>query len=230
MYDRITEEVVDFAVSTRFEDLPETVAQKTKQIIFDSTGCALGGYITDRGRIAIELAKCLGGKPQASIIGSEKTSYALAAQVNGDLMNALDYDLGGHYLGHLPALVIPPSLASGERSRASGKDLITAVAIGMEIGRRMRDTSVTTGAAMRETELENFSPIVLGMISATSMTRKVNTPVNTPIHVLSKCWPASWPMNMEPAMLKALLRMTSAATGRAMLCFIASNSEAPRRF
>ena len=100
MFEGVTEKVVDFAIATRFEDLPQPVVYSTKQIIFDSIGCALGGHVTDRGRIAIEMAEFLGGKPQASIIGHTKSSYALTALANGDLMNALDYDLGDHYLGH----------------------------------------------------------------------------------------------------------------------------------
>lgn len=138
MFEGITEKVVDFVSETKFEDLPEMVVHKTKQILFDSIGCALGGYVTDRAKISIELAEYLGGNPQASIIGWRKTSYVLAAQVNGDLINALDYDLGDHYLGHLPAPVIPGCLALGERMGASGKELITAVAVGLELASRTR--------------------------------------------------------------------------------------------
>jgi 2-methylcitrate dehydratase PrpD len=61
MFEGITEKVVDFVSETKFEDLPEIVVHKTKQIIFDSIGCALGGYVTDRAKISIELAEYLGG-------------------------------------------------------------------------------------------------------------------------------------------------------------------------
>ena len=158
MFEGITEKVVDFAVSTKFNDLPRPVIHKTKQIIFDSVGCAFGGYITDRAKIAIELAEYLGGKPQASIIGGHKTSYALAAFVNGELINALDYDLGGNYLGHLPAPVIPPGLAMGELSKASGKELITAVAVGLEIGSRIRRSLAQHRVSKEESPYWEWSP------------------------------------------------------------------------
>ena len=78
-----------------------------------------------------------GGKPQATIIGNGQTSCALAAFANGELVNALEYDPLGPLTAHIGLYVLPPILAIGEQTHASGKDLITAMAVGYELGGRI---------------------------------------------------------------------------------------------
>lgn len=133
----VTEALAESCVRVCFEDLPEEDVEKTKLLLLDSIGCALGSYVVDRSRIAVELVKELGGNPQATVIGSHLTSYALAAFANGELLNALDYDAIGPLTAHVCPYVIPSCLAIAERVHASGKELIAALAIGHEIGGRV---------------------------------------------------------------------------------------------
>ncbi|MBI4333632.1 MAG: MmgE/PrpD family protein [Chloroflexi bacterium] len=133
----ITQTLAEFAARTTFDDLPRPVIEKTKQVLFDAIGCALGSYVTDRARIAIELTEAMGGHPQASIIGHRKTSYPLAAFANGELISTLDYEPIGPLCPHVCPSVIASSLAMAERVNASGKGLITAVAVGLEAGGRV---------------------------------------------------------------------------------------------
>lgn len=135
--ERLTAELVDFVVDTKFDDLPETVVHKVKQILLDTIGCGLAGYVVDRGKIAVELVKDLAGQPQATVIGGDKTSCTLAAFANGELMVALDYEPGGPLTPHVCPFIIPSALACAERVNGSGKDLITAIAIGIEVGGRV---------------------------------------------------------------------------------------------
>ena len=53
MVEGVTEKLADFTVRAKFDDLPREVVDRVKQVLLDSAGCALGGYITDRGRLAI---------------------------------------------------------------------------------------------------------------------------------------------------------------------------------
>jgi len=135
--ERVTEKLANFTVRVEFDDLPREVVAKVKQVLLDSVGCALGSYITDRARLAIEFAEERGGNPQASIIGGHRTSYDLAAFVNGELINALDYDVLKPLTGHVFPYVAPPCLAIAERVHASGKELILALALAQEIGGRV---------------------------------------------------------------------------------------------
>jgi len=130
-------ELARFSVETAWEDLPAPVVHETKRLLLDSIGCALAGIAIDPGKIAVALARRLGGPPEASIIGvGDKVSCSSAVLANGQLVNAADYDAlpGG---GHTPPYIVPPPLAIAEMTGASGKELILATAIGFEIASRM---------------------------------------------------------------------------------------------
>jgi 2-methylcitrate dehydratase PrpD len=132
----ITRKLAEFVVKTRYEDLPTNVVHETKGILLDSIGCALGALSIEKGRIAVDLAKELGGKSEATIIGTgDRVSPANAAFANGELISALDNDPG--VSGHVPPFVIPPALALAEKANARGSELILAVLIGCEVGSRI---------------------------------------------------------------------------------------------
>lgn len=133
----ITKELAEFAVNLKYDDIPKDVVEKTKLILLDSIGCALGSYVTDRSRIALEFALESGGNPQASIIGGFRTTAALAAFVNGELINSLDFDVIGPLTGHVYPYTAPSCLAVAEKNHASGEELILALALSHEIGGRV---------------------------------------------------------------------------------------------
>lgn len=135
MFENVTQQLAELVTTIGFDDLPEELVRNHKLMLLDNIGCALAGSVTDRGRIALELVGELGGKPQASIIGNHRSSYALASFANGELVNALDfcYNTEGRHLG---IYVFPPCLVIAEREHSSGKELITALAVAHEVGGR----------------------------------------------------------------------------------------------
>lgn len=136
MFEDVTKQLSESVVNTTYQDLPPEAIEKIKLTVLDSIGCALGGYITDRARIVLEMIEEFGGNAQATLIGSYRTSCPLAAFGNSELMNALDYDYIGPLSGHVGPYVAPPCLTIAERAHASGKDLILALALANEIGGR----------------------------------------------------------------------------------------------
>lgn len=126
-----------FAADIRFEDLPPDVVAESKRILLDSLGCALAAVNLDKGRIGIEFAGILGVSDEtATILGSpQRSSIFGAAFANGELINALDFDA---ILppGHVSPYVLPGALAVAEADRASGRDLMLAVAIAHEMSNR----------------------------------------------------------------------------------------------
>lgn len=136
MYENITKQLSESVIKMKYETLPQDLVEKTKLMVLDSLGCALGGYITDRARIMLELIKEFGGNDRATLIGSYRTSSPLAAFGNSELMNALDYDYIGPLSSHVGPYVLPPCLTIAEREHASGKDFILAVALANEVGGR----------------------------------------------------------------------------------------------
>ena len=104
-------------------------------LFLDSLGCGLAGIETDPGKMIIALARRLGGPPEASIIGiGSKVSCVNAVLANGQLINAMDYEA---LSGHTPPYIIPPPLAMAECYHTSGRDLILATAIGLEMTHRI---------------------------------------------------------------------------------------------
>jgi 2-methylcitrate dehydratase PrpD len=133
----ILEELSKFAVDTKYENLPAEVVHETKNLLMDSIGDGLAGITTDPGKMAIALAKSLGGPPESSIMGTGyKVSCTNAVLANGQLINSLDFDttMPG---GHAPGYIVPPALAMAERMGVSGKDLIVATALGFEVAARV---------------------------------------------------------------------------------------------
>ncbi len=142
------EGLAKFAVETRWEDLPPKVIEDTKIFLMDSVGCGLGGITTDPGKMIIALARRLGGPPESSIIGVKgKVSCVNAVLANGQLINTLDYEA---LSGHTPPYIVPPALAMAESLDGSGRDLILATAVSLEVSARIAAALASGGFIIGE--------------------------------------------------------------------------------
>lgn len=136
----VSKTVVAYAVDTAFENFPEAVIEKTKLHLLDSIGCALGGSLSPIGHAVLAPFKKMGGNPESTLIGGKMKVPAIqAAFVNGTNANALDFDDAylPNGIGHPGSSVIPAALAAGESFGASGKEILTAVVTGYEVGNRI---------------------------------------------------------------------------------------------
>ena len=119
--------------------LPKPVAEKTKHHVLDTIAAMVSGSRLLPGVKAIAYAKTLGGAPQALVIGSNiVTNAEQAAHINGMLAHADETD-DSHApsLSHPGCAIVPAALAMGEREKASGTQLLRAVALGYDIGARI---------------------------------------------------------------------------------------------
>lgn len=133
-----TRALARFVAETKYEDLPQEVVHETKRLILDVLGSALAGAGTELGVIALKYVRLLGGKPECTIIPTgEKTSVLNAAYANSRIADALDATDMILNFAHVGPPAVISALAFGERAGASGKDLITAVALGFEVGARL---------------------------------------------------------------------------------------------
>jgi 2-methylcitrate dehydratase PrpD len=124
---------------TSFDALPERTVHLTKRIILDSFGVALAGARSKECSILAELARHWNGKPESTLIGFDlKAPSPVAALVNGTMVQAMDFDethdVSG---GHTASCVIPAALALGEIRKVNGRELITAVALGIDLACRL---------------------------------------------------------------------------------------------
>ena len=129
-----TEKIAQFIVDTSFEGIPRAAIKKAKRTALDCIGAALAGVGEPVSQTITGYATKLGGPTQASVFGAGvRVSVADAALANGTIAHALDYDDCGVKIGHPSVLVLPAVLSLGEHLGASGKDILTAYIIGLEI-------------------------------------------------------------------------------------------------
>lgn len=135
----VTKQLVEFAVDTRFDDLPSSVVDVVKLGNLNIIGTCLGGYQTRIGQLHVDIAKEFGQAPeQATLIGDgSKVSIPFAAYANGNLGFALDYEDMIYYILHPGYITIAAALAVGEDLHVSGKDYLAAIAMGYEIAGRI---------------------------------------------------------------------------------------------
>jgi len=115
-----------------------------KVAIRDFFACALAGSRTPVAARILAYAQRHESPGPAPIIGVPglRLAPAAAAWIVGTLGHALDYDdVNSVAVAHTSAALVPAILALAETRRASGKDVITAYAVGFELivqlGRRL---------------------------------------------------------------------------------------------
>ena len=137
----MAEMLSDYAVSLRYEDLPNDVVHLAKRMIIDTLGCALGGYHSEPARIAREVASTVTSSPAGRVLGSSQlTSPDLATFANGVMVRYLDFNDGytSKESGH-PSDSIAATLTCSEVGLAGGKGLITATVLAYEAFCRICD-------------------------------------------------------------------------------------------
>jgi len=138
----LTKYVSEFIVNAKYEGIPESVIALGKKTILDGFGLSLAGSASVAGpriRQYIETLGCAGGK--ATIIGTKmKVHPRFAALANGISIHADDYDDTGSAL-HVAAPVLPPAFAFCESGNRTGKDLMLAFHVGVEVENKIGEAA-----------------------------------------------------------------------------------------
>ena len=131
----VSETLGDFITSTDYSALSVSQITEAKKSISDCLGCTVAGSATATSEMVRRVAERSSARGAATVIGGEHSlSPQAAALVNGTAAHALDYDdiLWTQY-GHPSATVWSAALAVGEAVGASGREVILAYAIGVQI-------------------------------------------------------------------------------------------------
>lgn len=123
-------------LSVQFDDIPVPVVEVTKNEILDTLGVAVAGLSQPGPKELMELVSAWGGTEESTVIGCKrKVPAPNAAQVNATLVHARDYDDVHETAVMHPAVVtVIPALAVSELKKGlTGKELITAVALGADM-------------------------------------------------------------------------------------------------
>ena len=130
----VTEVMCRWIVNTTYDDLPTEAVMAAKRAMLDTLGVTLAGATQPVGRIVINYTRDAGGEAEAGVIaGGMKTTVANAAFASGVMAHALDFDDIWLPVSHPSCTVFPAALALGEKQAASGKQLIEAFVVGLEI-------------------------------------------------------------------------------------------------
>ena len=133
-----TEVLARFAATTTYDDIPEGVRERCKDLLLDALACALAGHHGEETPQVAALARALAESTESSVIGGKRLSLGGATLLNGYLITAVTMcDVHRPTATHVTPEVIPPALAIAERDSLSGRDLLVATAVGCETTTRI---------------------------------------------------------------------------------------------
>jgi len=135
----LTERLAKFVIETRASDVPPEAIAAARDAVIDTLGCALAGSLDESSELAAAYVRGIGARAQATVWGTnEATSPAEAAFVNGIFAHALDFDdTHVNVRGHPSATIVPAALAIAEIARVSGRDLLAAYCVGLDVGGKL---------------------------------------------------------------------------------------------
>lgn len=133
----LTEELVDYALGTKYEDFSALSQRKARDAVIDFLGCVIGAENMPEAAIINALVNEEGGPPEATMVGSWKKNSALySAMSNAYKCHILEFDDGVCGM-HTGATILPAALAIAEKMGASGKEFLRAVILGIEAAGRI---------------------------------------------------------------------------------------------
>jgi 2-methylcitrate dehydratase PrpD len=133
------EQLVNFVCDTRFEDISSSALNTVKRQVLAVAGTTIAGATAEGCQAAVQLYRELEGKQEATILmyGGRVPAHD-AAFVNGVMARALDFCDSMAPGPHPGSAVIPAALAAAELAGGcSGRDFISAVAVGTEVASRL---------------------------------------------------------------------------------------------
>lgn len=139
-----TKKIAEHIANTSYENLPEDARLFAKKSILDTLGIMFPATtLAPTSDVVHDLILDLDEGKSCTLIGyGERASLLTAAFMNGSLTHAVDFDdSAGTYrpLAHPSGSCFPAAITLGEYVDATGKDLITAMAVANDIGIRLAD-------------------------------------------------------------------------------------------
>ncbi|HUX93548.1 MAG TPA: MmgE/PrpD family protein, partial [Ignavibacteriaceae bacterium] len=179
MQKSISRQISEYAVDLKYKDLPIEVIQAAKRFLYDSIGCAYGGYHTKDVNILRDVYKKMGGEKESTLIGfGDKLPAVNSSLINSLMIRALDFnDIYWKEDPSHPSDLIPAALAAGEMVNTSMEEVITAIVLAYEFEERLCEFAVP-GIRERKwhhaTLTQFVSPIVAGKLLGLDVDQMVN--------------------------------------------------------
>ncbi len=142
----LSHRIAHHVATVSLESIPLDALDAARRSLLDALGVMLAASTMGEGcRAFAEIAIADGGQPTSTIVGfAARVPPGAAALANGAFAHALDYeDAHDTALVHPNAQTIPAVLALAEAQRASGAEVLAAIAVGSDLVCRL-------GLALRE--------------------------------------------------------------------------------
>ncbi|HMG44240.1 MAG TPA: MmgE/PrpD family protein [Acidimicrobiales bacterium] len=128
----------EFAVETRFDDLPADAVHRMKRSLLDCLGVGIIGSQAPSSRAVLSWLREQGGTEEATVLpGGFRTTASNAAYAFGTYVHATELaESFTRATMHAGNAVPPAALAVAEKAGASGRELLAALVVGYEISIR----------------------------------------------------------------------------------------------
>ncbi len=134
-----TQELSEYTVNLKYEDIPAEVIERAKMIMLQTIGVTLAARSTPISEKVREMSReangGLGGPTTVWGTG-EKLAPVNAALALGTMSDSLDWE-DCSWTAHPSAGIIPCAWLASEEKHKSGKDLLTAIVAGYEVYQRI---------------------------------------------------------------------------------------------
>jgi len=142
--DKLTSRVAEFVVNTQLTGIPPETIELGKKSILDGLGLALSGSKAETAPLIQQYIRSLGCQSGAAVVlgSAAKLPARFAALANGIAIHVDDFDDTQLAVGkdrvygllvHPTVCVLPAALATAEVGGRSGKDLLLAYQLGVEV-------------------------------------------------------------------------------------------------
>ncbi|HEX9268568.1 MAG TPA: MmgE/PrpD family protein [Candidatus Limnocylindria bacterium] len=138
----VAERLADHIVGLRFEDLPDDVVEKTKDLLVNHMSLAFAGRSTDDGQRALAFAHELSGDGGvATVVGDRRRARPVdAVFAHSGLISVAQWHDFVMPSGLHPGVVTHPAAwVFAEEQHRSGKELLSAVVVGYDAGCKLAD-------------------------------------------------------------------------------------------
>lgn len=134
----VSEELSQFALDIRIDQIPAEVRERAKHLVLDSVGIALASTKYLFASASLSALEELGAGSTAVIGIGRRLTLRDAVLMNGILIHGLDFD-DTHTRGviHATASSFPCALALADRENAGGQALLSAYVAAMEVATRL---------------------------------------------------------------------------------------------
>lgn len=220
--------LAEFAAGVRLEDIPAASRTTAKRVLLAcaGTGIAAGGEAGIAELHDLLLRRGGAAEARTLVFGARLPAHA-AAQFNGTLCRALDFCDALEPGSHNGSSVVPAAFASAELAGGcSGAQLLAAIAVGCEVGARMRLT---------ESMYDGFDPTGVSVVfAATAAAARLLelTPSQT-LHALAlafnRCG-GSFQSNIDGSLAVRVIQGWVAQTGVECAQLAAAGITGPNRF